>query len=354
MNPYVLLFFVPLSWFVAMFMMEVGSLVMLPVCKFDKYKEKMNLVVGSIWAIIATSLVYLVVSLDGLFAPVMFATGEALFGLLMVLIVILAFHHYLIGSAEGAESVEKDESSKKYLLLATPFALIVALIGNSLFTSVFSGYGIGLSLPLSTVASVLENHQLSVVMHNSPGVQVFYPEYMTMIFNAFNWVFFLGVVMYVVFFTVAFYGIKERFALGALSLSLANVLFLASSYLWLPLVFQNAVGNVGFWIYIVSLYIVLYLSTHDMLPFKQAWVFTLTFLGGMMFGLFTEGNILVDTVKGGIPASLLLTNPSMLEAGAIMVVLIGILAMGGVTAVSYEILFKNSLEKMETRKTQQS
>jgi hypothetical protein len=96
---------------------------------------------------------------------------------------------------------------------------------------VFSGYGIGLSLPLSTVATVLENHQLSVVMHNSPGVQVFYPEYMTMMFNAFNWVFFLGVVMYVVFFTVAFYGIKERFALGALSLSLANVLFLASSYL---------------------------------------------------------------------------------------------------------------------------
>jgi hypothetical protein len=44
----------------------------------------------------------------------------------------------------------------------------------------------------------------------------------------------------------------------------------------------------------------------------------------------------------------------MLEAGAIMVVLIGILAMGGATAVSYEILFKNSLEKMETRKAQQS
>ena len=351
MNPYILLFFIPLSWFVTMFMIEAGSLVMLPICKYENYKEKMMLVLGALWAIIATSLVYLVVSLDGIFAPIMFATGEALFGLLMTLIVILAFHHYFIGSAEGADSLGRHMSSKTFLILAAPFALIVAFIGTTIFTSVFSGYGIGLKLPLSTVATVLEKHELSVAMHEIPNLQVFYPEYMSMIFNAFNWVFFIGIVMYVVFFTVAFYGIKERFLVGALALTLANILLLVSTDLWLPTVFNSAVGNAGFWVYLAILYGILYLSTHKNLPWRQAWVFFFTFLGGMMFGVFTQGNILVDAVPpSGIPATLLLTNPATLAAGSVLVGLAGVLVLGGVTAVSYKVLYKTAVEKAEARK----
>ncbi|MBW9141975.1 MAG: hypothetical protein K1T65_09915 [Candidatus Aramenus sp.] len=351
MNPYILLFFIPLSWFVTIFMIEAGSIVMLPVCRYENYKEKMMLVLGSLWAIIATSLVYLVVSLDGIFAPVMFATGEALFGLLMTLIIILAFHHYFIGSAEGADSLGRHGTSKTFLILAAPFALIVAFIGTTIFTSVFSGYGIGLKLPLSTVATVLEKHELSVAMHEIPNLQVFYPQYVSMIFNAFNWVFFIGIVMYVVFFTVAFYGIKERFLLGALALTLANVLLLVSTHLWLPTVFNSAVGNAGFWIYIIILYVLLYASTQRNLPWRQAWVFFFTFVGAMMFGAFTQGNILVDAVPpSGIPATLLFTNPTTLAAGSILVGLAGILVLGGVTAVSYKILYKSAVEKLEAKK----
>lgn len=351
MNPYILLFFIPLSWFVTMFMIEAGSLVMLPICKYENYREKMMLVLGSLWAIIATSLVYLVVSLDALFAPVMFVTGEALFGLLMTLIIILAFHHYFIGSAEGAESLGRHMSSKTFLILAAPFALITAFIGTTIFTSVFSGYGIGLKLPLSTVATVLEKNELSEVMHEMPNLQVFYPDFMTMIFNAFNWVFFIGIVMYVVYFTVAFYGIKERFLVGALALTLANILLLVSTDLWLPTVFNSAVGNAGFWIYLVILYVILYLSTHKNLPWRQAWVFFFTFLGGMMFGVFTQGNILVDAVPpSGIPATLLLNNPTTLAPSAVLVGMAGVLVLGGVTAVSYKVLYKTAVEKAEARK----
>ncbi|NON61650.1 hypothetical protein [Acidianus sp. RZ1] len=348
MNPSVLFFFIPLSWFVTIFMIEAGSIVMIPVCKYDKYKKQMVLVIGSLWAIIGTSLVYLVVSLDGIFAPIMYATGEALFGILMTLIVILAFHHFLIGTAEGADSLGKHSSSKFYLTLAMPFALLVAFLGNTIFTSVFSGYGIGLSLPLSTVATVLEKGELPAVLHSSPSTQVFYPNFMQMIFNPFNWVFFIGIVMYVVYFTVAFYGIKERFLLGALALTLANALILTSTALWLPTVFNSAIGNAGFWIFVLFTYALLYLATHYNIPWRQVWIFALTFIGSMIFGLFTQGNIFVDTVPPtGIPSSLLLTIGPTLLAGEVVLGVVGFFVIGGITAVSYKILYKQASNKVE-------
>ncbi|AWR98058.1 hypothetical protein DFR86_11275 [Acidianus sulfidivorans JP7] len=348
---YVMFFFIPLSWFVTVFMIEAGSIVMTPICKYDKYREQMMLVLGSLWAIIGTSLVYLVVSLDGIFAPVMYATGEALFGLLMTLIIILAFHHYFIGSAEGADALEKHSTSKLLLTLAMPFALIVAFIGNTIFTSVFSGYGIGLKLPLSTVATVLEKDELPAVLHSAPMTQVFYPNFSQMIFNGFNWVFFLGIVMYVVYFTVAFYGIKERFILGLLALTLSNILLLASTAVWLHVVFASAVGNAGFWIYIILSYVLLYATTHYNVPWRQAWVFLFTFIGSMMFGAFTQGEIFIDTVPpNGIPASLLYTNPTTLAVGAFVLALAGLLVLGGITAVSYKILYKQAVEKVEAKK----
>ena len=347
MNEYILFFFIPLAWFVTMFMIEAGSIVMYPICRIDTYKEKMKLVLGSLWAIIATSLVWLVVSLDSMFAPVMFATGEALFGVLMTLVVILAFHHYIIGSAEGADSLGRESTSKLLFILGAPFALLVAFLGNTIFTSVFSGYGIGLKLPLSTVATVLEKHELPAVLEVTHGnIQVFYPNFGEMFFNPFNWVFFIGIVMYVVYFTVAFYGIRERAILGFAGLTLSIILLLVSTYEWLPTVFNSAVGNAGFWIYIIILYLLLYASTYKNLPWRQAWVFFFTFLGAVMFGAFTGGNILVDAVPPtGIPASLLFTNPVTLSAAVPILGGAGFLVVGGVTAVSYKILYKSALEK---------
>ena len=359
MNPYVLFFFIPLSWFVTVFMIEAGSVVMIPICKYENYREKMMLTVGSLWAIIGTSLVYLVVSLDGIFAPIMYATGEALFGVLMTLIIILAFHHFLIGSAEGADSLGKEKTAKSYLTIVMPFALLVAFLGNTLFISVFSGYGIGLKLPLTTVATVLEKGELPAVLHSAPSTQVFYPNFMQMIFNPFNWVFFIAVVFYVVYFTVAFYGIKERFLLGALALTLAHALFLASTAVWLPLVFNSAIGNAGYWIFVILTYVLLYLNTHTNIPWKQVWIMFLTFLGGIMFGVFTQGYILYDTTHSAlaplglpsVPASLLLTAQPTLEVGAAVLGVAGFLVLGGVTAVSYKILYKQAVKKAEEAKT---
>ncbi|MDT7862587.1 MAG: hypothetical protein RRA45_10300 [Saccharolobus sp.] len=353
MNPYILFFFIPLAWFVTVFILEAGSAVMIPICRYDKYRERMRLILGSLWAIIATSLVYLVVSLNGIFAPIMFATGEALYGLLLVLVIILAFHHYLIASGEGADTLGKYNTSKKLFTLAVPFVLIVAFIGNTIFTSVFSGYGIGLKLPLSTVASVLEKNELSVVLHSNPSLQVFYPNYFSMIFNPFNWVFFIGIVMYVVYFTITFYGIKERFLLGALALTLSNILILVSTRLWLPTVFNSAIGNAGFWIYIIILYVLLYLSSFRNVPFKEALTIFFTFLGSIMFGVFTQGNILVDSIPpSGIPASLLLTNPTSLEVGAVILGLAGLLVLGGITAISYKLFYKKGVEVIVSKKNQ--
>lgn len=121
MNPYILFFFIPLAWFVTVFILEAGSAVMIPICRYDKYRERMRLILGSLWAIIATSLVYLVVSLNGIFAPIMFATGEALYGLLLVLVIILAFHHYLIASGEGADTLGKYNTSKKAIYTCSSF-----------------------------------------------------------------------------------------------------------------------------------------------------------------------------------------------------------------------------------------
>mgnify|MGYP001772577730 CR=1 FL=1 len=359
MNPYVLFFFVPLGWFVSVFMIEAGSIVMIPICRYENYREKMILVLGSLWAIIATSLVYLVVSLDGLFAPIMYATGEALFGILLALVIILAFHHFLIGSAEGADSLGKHTTTKLYLTIAMPFALLVAFLGNTIFTSVFSGYGIGLKLPLTTVATVLEKGELPYVLHAAPSTQVFYPNYMQMIFNPFNWVFFIAVVMYVVYFTVTFYGIKERFLLGALALTLAHALFLASTAVWLPIVFNSAVGNAGFWIYVILTYVLLYLATHTNLPWRQVWIVLMTWIGAIMFGAFTQGYILYDTTHSAlaplglpaVPASLLLTAQPTLEVGATVLGVAAFFVIGGVSAVSYKILYKQAVKRAEEAKT---
>ena len=357
MNPYVLFFFIPLSWFVTVFMIEAGSVVMIPICKYENYREQMMIMVGSLWAIISTSLVYLVVALDGTFAPIMYATGEALFGVLLALIIILAFHHFFIGSAEGADTLGKHSTSKLYLIVAMPFVLLVAFLGNTLFTSVFSGYGIGLKLPLTTVATVLEKGELPAILHSAPNTQIFYPNYVQMIFNPFNWVFFIAVVMYVVYFTVVFYGIKERFLLGALALTLAHALFLASTALWLPLVFNSAVGNAGFWIFVILTYALLYLSTHTNIPWRQVWIAALTFAGGMMFGVFTQGYILYDTTRStlaplglpAVPSSLLLTVQPTLIAGTIVLAVAGLLVLGGISAVSYKLFYKPAVKKLKTK-----
>ena len=336
MNEFVLFFFIPLSWFVTVFMIEAGSVVMTPVCRYENYREKMLITIGSLWAIIGTSLVYLVVSLDTIFAPVMFVTGAVLYAPLMVLIIMLAFHHFSIGVAEGSSALGKHSMEKAFIVLALPFALLVAFLGNTLFTSVFSGYGF--------------------CVHNLLTLDIT-PNYSQMFFNAFNWVFFIGVVMYVVYFTVVFYGIKERLLIGALGLTLANILFLISAYEWLPVVFNSAVGNAGFWIYLIVLYVYLYIATTKNVPFRQAWIFILTFIGALMFGAFTQGRILQDIVpKGtvgplpGVPASLLLTNPATLTAGSIVLGMAGLLVMGGITAVSYKVLYKVATERVESKK----
>lgn len=336
MNEYVLFFFIPLAWFVAAFMIEAGSIVMVPICRYEKYREKMLVVLGSLWAIIATSLVYLVVTLDTVFAPVMFVTGTVLIGPLLVLIIMIAFHHFAIGIAEGSSSLGKYSMERSFLLLGLPFALIVAFLGTTLFTSVFSGYGF-------VVRDLLK---LDIA-----------PNYVEMIFNPFNWVFFIGIVMYVVYFTVVFYGIRERMLVGALGLTLSHILFLISTYLWLPVVFNNAVSNPGYWLYVIILYIYLYIATTRDVPFRQAWIFLLTFIGAVMFGVFTEGRILQDIVpagtvgpKPGVPATLLLTNPTTLTAGTIVLGMAGILALGGITAVSYKVLYKIATERVAAKK----
>lgn len=348
MDEYTLFFFIPLVWFTTMFFIEAGSVVMIPLCKYDNYREKMLSVVGALWAIIATSLVYLVVSLDTIYAPVMVATGQALYGLLMTLIILLALHHFFIGSAEGAGGLNQHSREKLYLTIAVPIVLVIAFFGVTLFTSVFSGYGIGLAIPLTELATVLEKGELTAVLHQSPWINVFYPEYEQMFINPFNVIFYLANVLYVVYFTVTFYGIKERFLLGAIALTLAHVLYLASAYAYLPTVFNAAIGNVGYWIFFISTYVWLYLSTFKKIPFRQMWAVLLTFVGGMMYGAFTGGYILVDTTGPtlkalglpGVPAVLLETNPATLAAGAVVLGMAGILVIGGITAVSYEVLYK--------------
>jgi len=161
---------------------------------------------------------------------------------------------------------------EKYLTLAMPIALIVAFFGTTLFTSVFSGYGFQF-----TLESLLK---LQIT-----------PNYVQMFFNPFNIVFFLGVVFYVVYFTVAYYGIKERWQLGVAGLTLAHVLFLASTALWLPVVFQSVVGNPAYWIFVILTYVLLYSSTSKNIPWRQMRVFRLTYVGALMFGAFTQGRI---------------------------------------------------------------
>ena len=338
MNEYVLFFFIPLAWFVTIFMIEAGSIVMVPICRIESYKQRMIAALGALWAIIATSLVYLVVTLDTIFAPVMFVTGEVLIAPLLALIIFIGLHHFLIGAAEGAGSLGLRMDEEKYLTLAMPIALIVAFLGNTLFTSVFSGYGFQF-----TLQSLL---QLQIT-----------PDYVQMLFNPFNIVFFLGVVFYVVYFTVTYYGIKERWYLGVAGLTLSHIIFLASTATWLPVVFQSAVGNPGYWIFVILTYVLLYLSTFKNIPWRQMWVFLLTYAGALMFGVFTQGMILQDAVPAGtvpeiqgslagVPASLLLTNPTTLTAGTIVLGMAGILVIGGVTAVSYEVLYRRALEKV--------
>lgn len=159
--------------------------------------------------------------------------------------------------------------------------------------------------------------------------------------------------MYVVYFTITFYGIKERFLLGALALTLSNILILVSTRLWLPTVFNSAIGNAGFWIYIIILYVLLYLSSFRNVPFKEALTIFFTFLGSIMFGVFTQGNILVDSIPpSGIPASLLLTNPTSLEVGAVILGLAGLLVLGGITAISYKLFYKKGVEVIVSKKNQ--
>jgi len=337
MNPYVVFFFLPLAWFVTSFIIEAGSLVMVPLCKYEKYREKMTLTLGALWAIIATSLVFLVVTLDTVFAPVLFVTGEVLYAPLLVLIIVLALHHFLIGSAEGSSSLGLRSNERKYLTLAVPFALLVAFLGNTIFTSVFSGYGF----------NAVDLLKLEI-----------YPNYSSMFLNAFNWLFFLGVVFYVVYFTVTFYGIKERFKVGLVALTLAHTLILTSTALWLPTVFMSAVGNPWFYIFLALTYLVLYVGTHRDIPMRQAWIFLLTFLGVVMFGLFSQGRILVDIVPKGVlgqlpgaPASILLTNSAMLQAGSLVLGIAGFLVMGGLTAVSYKVLYKQGTKEERKIKT---
>jgi len=338
MNEYVLFFFVPLAWFATIFMIEAGSIVMVPICRIESYKQKMIAALGALWAIIATSLVYLVVALDTIFAPIMFVTGEVLVAPLLALIIFIGLHHFLIGAAEGAGSLGLHMDEEKYLTLAMPIALIVAFLGITLFTSVFSGYGFQF-----TLQSLL---QLQIT-----------PNYVQMLFNPFNIVFFLGVVFYVVYFTVAYYGIKERWYLGAAGLTLAHIIFLASTAVWLPVVFQSAIGNPGYWIFVILTYVLLYLSTFKNIPWRQMWVFLLTYAGALMFGVFTQGRILQDAVPAGtvpaiqgslagVPADLLLTNPTTLAAGAVVLGMAGILIIGGVTAVAYKVLYRQVLEKV--------
>ncbi|MGC9106267.1 MAG: hypothetical protein ACP5HQ_07610 [Thermoprotei archaeon] len=342
MNEFVLFFFIPLAWFVTVFMIEAGSIVMVPICKIEKYRKQMMLNLGVLWALIATSLVYLVVSLDTIFAPVMFVTGTVLIGPLLALIVFIGLHHFFIGTAEGSGSLGLHTEEKRYLILAMPAALIVAFLGTTLFTSVFSGFGFSF-----TLESLLK-------------LQI-QPNYVEMLFNPFNILFFLAVVFYVVYFTVAYYGIRERWYLGALGLTLAHALFLGTTAVWLPVVFQNAISNPGYWLYVILTYALLFVTTFMNVPWRQVWVVLLTFTGSMMFGAFTDGRILqyavpagtVPSIQGslaGVPAEILLTNPTTLVAGTIVLGMAGILVIGGFTAVAYKALYKRLVERMEAAK----
>lgn len=358
MDEYTLFFFIPLAWFATMFFIEAGSVVMIPICRYENYRQQMLAVLGAMWAIIATSLVFLVVTLDTIYAPIMVATGQALYGLLLGVVILLGLHHFLIGVAEGAGNLEEHDKEKLFLTIAVPIVLLVALFGVTLFTSVFSGYGIGLSIPLTTLATVLEKNELTTVLYQNPWIGVFYPNYVQMFFNAFNWLFFLGTVFYVVYFTVVFYGIRERFLLGAAGLTLAHALYLASTYAYLPTVFNAAIGNPGYWLFFILTYVWLYLATFRNIPFRQMWTVLLTFTGGMMFGAFTGGYVLVDTTGPllkplglpGVPAVLLETNPVTLAAGAVVLGMAGILVLGGVTAVAWKILYRRTLEKVRAVK----
>ena len=359
LDPYFLFFFIPLSWFATMFFIEAGSIVMIPICRYEQYREKMLYVLGAMWAIIATSLVYLVVTLDTVYAPVLYVTGLILYVPLMLVIILLGFHHFFIGTAEGAGNLGDEKREKLLLYVALPFALAVAYSGVTLFTTVFSGIGFeitnaklllkGLSAVLSAGGFQNVNYQtVDQVLAGSLAA-----NYVEMYFNPFNIVFFLAIVFYVVYFTVIFYGIRERLILGALGLTLAHALFLASTATWLPQVFQNAISNAGYWFYVVLTYLML-ITVVKNVPFRQMWLVILTFAGGMMFGAFTNGQILVDLVPAGtlgpgtpagLPAAALLTNPATLIAGVVVLSMAGILVIGGVTSVSYKVLYKAKVKR---------
>lgn len=72
-----------------------------------------------------------------------------------------------------------------------------------------------------------------------------------------------------------------------------------------------------------------------------------------MFGVFTQGNVLVDSIPpSGIPASLLLTNPTSLEVGAVILGLAALLVLGGITAISYKLFYKKGVEVIASKKNQ--
>lgn len=306
-----------LSYFAAMFLIDVGIAVFTPITKEGSYKSKMSLILDALWAIIGTSAVYLVVTLESVYATITYVAGIALLLPFLAFLIFLALHHGFLGYAEGFGFLGIKHLEEKYILAYSIPTVILAFIGITIFTSVLSGIGIN--------ASTLE------------------PDYVKMFFNPFNIMFFIAIAAYTIYYVTLFFNMKDKLMIAGISLTVANALILAGLYAYVPYVFSKAITNPGFWIYLVVLYAMLY-SLHKGFRFNNVISVILTAIGGIIMGMFMYPYVL----NGAVNVYSLMTNPATLAAADIVITIIGLFVVGGLTAIAYKILYKSKQPQVTT------
>lgn len=308
-----------LSLFTSLFLIDAGIAALLPITKDEKYKDKMTLVLDALWALIGTAAVYLVVTVESVFASIAFVTGITFLLPFLVFLIFLAFHHGFLGYAEGFGYIGIKDLEHKFLLAYSIPTIILAYIGITMFTTAVGGIGV--------------------------NVNTLEPDYVSIFFNPFNILFFIAVVGYTLYYVIIFFNVKEMLPIAGISLTLGNILFLLAFHQYVPYIFTKAISSPFYWIYIALLYVVLYLSYRGF-KFINVISVLLTGIGSFMMGMF----IYPYLFNGAVNAYSLMTNPATLAAADLVIGIIGIFVLGGVTAIAYKILYKKPQQVSTQRK----
>lgn len=348
MELYILIFLFSLAWFVSIFFMESSTSIAI---YLTKDKEKLNrifLITASIWPIVSTSLVYLVVALETFFAYALIATGQVFYLALILLGIFVGIRSYLLGAAEGAFDIEKNNIIEKILKFYPIVLLLVAFLAISIFTSLLTGFGIKLNIPLSELINVIQSQNSQTVINAN---NIFSVNYYEMLFNGFNISITLSIVLYIIYFTVIFYNLEDKIelALGALTLSI--IIWLIELYYYIHPLFIQSITSILFWIFVILSYSYAFiLHVNKKIKYNEATIVILTIFGAFIFGIIDQGKILWNLVNNGAPITLLSSNNQILYYGSIVMLLAGLLVIFGVSAISYKVFYQKILQKSNNQK----